>query len=100
MTSTVLTVEQLKYGFTPFLSSPSGCHPPLSYKRLRRNPYSRYHPYHSSCPELVDLLEWCTPVGQPPEMDVDGELIGEAAVYEGWVPWRVGGDVSWGREKG
>ncbi|WVQ97797.1 hypothetical protein IAU59_004912 [Kwoniella sp. CBS 9459] len=50
---------ELKYGFTPFIQSPSGCQSPLSIKRLVRNPFKRYHPYHISCPELWDLFEWC-----------------------------------------
>ncbi|WRT65039.1 uncharacterized protein IL334_001981 [Kwoniella shivajii] len=50
---------EFKYGFKPFIYSPSGCHPPLSIKRLVRNPYKRYHPYHISNPHLIDLFEWC-----------------------------------------
>ncbi|ORY26865.1 hypothetical protein BCR39DRAFT_539840 [Naematelia encephala] len=85
---------ELKYGYTPFLSSPSGCHPPLSTKRLLRNPYARYHPYHTSCPEISDLLEWCPPLVNPPQgEDAPG------AIYEGWVPWRDMDDqIRWGRE--
>lgn len=50
---------QLKYGYQPFTEDPYGCFPPLSLKRLSRNPFMRYHPYHSSTPELAGLLEWC-----------------------------------------
>lgn len=82
-----------KYGYIPFLSSPSGCHPPLSIKRTSRNPFFRYHPYHVSCPELVDLLEWCPPrrgeVGSAEEMQV----------FEGKTPWKEDKKGGWGREK-
>ncbi|GHJ84673.1 hypothetical protein NliqN6_1075 [Naganishia liquefaciens] len=50
---------ELKYGYQPFTEDPYGCFPPLSLKRLSRNPFMRYHPYHSSTPELAGLLEWC-----------------------------------------
>lgn len=86
---------QLKYGYTPFLSSPSGCHPPLSIKRQIRNPYSKYHPYHSSCPELVDLFEWCPPAPSTPPAE-DGSDI---QVFGGEVPWGVKGKgkTRWGK---
>lgn len=94
---------ELKYGYTPFLSAPSGCHPPLSTKRMLRNPFSRYHPYHTSCPELSDLFEWCPPLIINPPEDAPG------AVFEGSTPWRANRptlkanpqDVSgdWGREQ-
>lgn len=85
---------ELKYGYTPFLSSPSGCHPPLSIKRVNRNPFFRYHPYHTSCPEMVELLEWC-----PARRDDVAEA-SEMQVFEGRVPWREKGELGlgWARE--
>jgi hypothetical protein len=90
------TDKQLKYGFTPFLSSPSGCHPPLSTKKLLRNPFTRYHPYHTSNPELAGLFEWC-PL---PKEDV-GENGEGMDVYPGVLPWREGlkGSMWWDRER-
>lgn len=95
---------QLKYGFTPFLSSPSGCHPPLSIKRQLRNPFTRYHPYHTSSPELHDLLEWCPPPRE--NVGPDGEGMD---VFPGQLPWRnqkrvgvgagAGTDTRWDRER-
>lgn len=88
---------ELKYGYTPFLSSPSGCHPPLSIKRVNRNPFMRYHPYHTSCPEMAELLEWC-PLkrGQVDQAE-------DMQVFEGYVPWRdepdKGSGKGWRREK-
>jgi hypothetical protein len=81
---------QLKFGYTPFLTSPSGCHPPLSIKRFTRNPYYRHHPYHVSCPELHDLFEWCPPLGE--------------GVFDGYVPWDTSKlldsqEAHWGREQ-
>ncbi|KAK4685370.1 hypothetical protein P7C73_g4778, partial [Tremellales sp. Uapishka_1] len=90
---------ELKYGFTPFLHSPSGCHPPLSTKRILRNPYARYHPYHASNPELVELFEWCPPLSEA-SLDEQGSLVGYEG-YPGSVPWRNGtdGEVMWDRER-
>lgn len=82
---------ELKYGYTPFLSSPSGCHPPLSIKRVNRNPFFRYHPYHISCPEMVELLEWCPPIRG------DVADASQMQVFEGHVPWREE-SKGWGRE--
>lgn len=90
---------ELKYGYTPFLSSPSGCHPPLSFKRQLRNPYYKYHPYHTSCPEIVELFEWC------PIMRGDVESASQMEVFNGPLPWRKAGGRSrlggadWSREK-
>ncbi|KAL7424570.1 hypothetical protein Q5752_000254 [Cryptotrichosporon argae] len=73
---------ELKFGFTPFLSAPSGCHPPLSIKRQLRNPFARYHPYHASCPELSGLLEWC-----PASPREDVARVEDMVTYGGEVPW-------------
>ncbi|WVQ84027.1 hypothetical protein IAT38_006172 [Cryptococcus sp. DSM 104549] len=89
---------ELKYGYTPFLTSPSGCHPPLSIKRLVRNPYFRYHPYFTSCPELAGLMEWCPPVQtvRDGEEEEEGR---EGMGYPGEVPWGEKEEVVWDRER-
>jgi hypothetical protein len=98
-------IPQLKYGFTPFLSSPSGCHPPLSTKKTFRNPFARYHGYHTSTPELVGLFEWCPLPKEREDVGDDGEGMD---VYPGILPWREGGGGEkglrgerewWGRER-
>ncbi|BGP02181.1 hypothetical protein RTBOTA2_005060 [Rhodotorula toruloides] len=48
-----------KYGLEPFLRDMYGCHGSLLAKRRKRNPYRRFHAYHSSAPELARLLEYC-----------------------------------------
>ncbi|BGP18656.1 hypothetical protein JCM10213v2_006722 [Rhodosporidiobolus nylandii] len=48
-----------KYGLEPFLRDTYGCHGALLAKRKKRNPYRRWHGYHSSAPELARLLEYC-----------------------------------------
>jgi hypothetical protein len=78
---------ELKYGYTPFLGIPSGCAGSLGEKRLQRNPFAKYHPYHVSCPELVGLLEWC-----PAPREVQGEDAAQMEVYKGELPWR---DATW-----
>ena len=49
--------------YQPFSVDPYGCFPPLSIKRLQRNPFRRSHGYghSSSCPELAPLLHHCGP---------------------------------------
>ncbi|OCF41160.1 cytoplasmic protein [Kwoniella heveanensis CBS 569] len=97
---------ELKYGFTPFVHSPSGCHPPLSIKRLVRNPFKRYHPYHISCPELWDLFEWCPDLGARSGKTKGGKNSGggsdqvekvmgedeEGIKFPGTLPWTEGYD--------
>lgn len=104
---------ELKHGYAPFLFSPAGCRPPLSSKRLDRNPFARYPSYHASVPELVPLLEWCPPatpvgevgvpasLGEPGSDRAAGEGEGEGhfgdtagmqppkgfRVFDGAVPW-------------
>ncbi|KAJ3862184.1 hypothetical protein EV359DRAFT_45681 [Lentinula novae-zelandiae] len=48
------------------------CHSELLQKRMTRNHHRRYHPYHTSSPELSELLEWC-PAG--------------STLYNGMLPW-------------
>lgn len=46
----------------PFVSDPYGCQTATLYtKRLRRNPYLRYHPYPQGCPHLSRLFRHCGP---------------------------------------
>lgn len=49
-----------------------GCHSHLLQKRRARNRYRRFHPYHTSSPELRRLLEWC-----------------ESGLYNGILPWAI-----------
>ncbi|KZT56192.1 hypothetical protein CALCODRAFT_436109 [Calocera cornea HHB12733] len=67
-----------KYGYMPFTKDLYGCHSSLLDKRKRRNPHSRYHPFHSSAPELRHLLEWCPPDGVEP--------------FRGPLPWDIHGE--------
>ncbi|CAE6414831.1 unnamed protein product [Rhizoctonia solani] len=48
-----------KNGFIPYMRDLYGCHDFLAAKRRLRNTAARFHPYHSSAPELADLLDWC-----------------------------------------
>lgn len=94
------TDQQNKYGYQPFISSPSGCHPPLSTKRLFRNPYFKYHPYHTSTPELRGLLEWCPPFYVPDSAIPLDQVWKSVPVYEGSLPWSdFGQGTRWTREK-
>lgn len=61
-----------KFGLEPFLKDFYGCKGALLGKRRRRNPYRRYHPYHSSAPELSPLLEFCPK---------------DNSVFTGRLPW-------------
>lgn len=36
------------FGLEPYLKDTYGCHSELISKRKSRNPYRRYHPYHTS----------------------------------------------------
>ncbi|TKA52109.1 hypothetical protein B0A53_04769 [Rhodotorula sp. CCFEE 5036] len=48
-----------KYGLEPYRLDRYGCHGRLLAKRRKRNPFRRFHGYHSSAPELKDLFEYC-----------------------------------------
>ncbi|KDN45177.1 hypothetical protein RSAG8_05092, partial [Rhizoctonia solani AG-8 WAC10335] len=50
-----------KNGFIPYMRDLYGCHDFLAAKRRLRNTAARFHPYHSSAPELANLLDWCPP---------------------------------------
>ncbi|KAB5595988.1 Cytoplasm protein [Ceratobasidium theobromae] len=52
---------EFKNGFTPYTHDLYGCHDFLAAKRRSRNVGARFHPYHTSAPELTDLLDWCPP---------------------------------------
>ncbi|KAK4050823.1 hypothetical protein OIV83_003245 [Microbotryomycetes sp. JL201] len=61
-----------KYGLEPWIKDLYGCHAGLLQKRRKRNLYRRFHPYHSSAPELSGLLEYCPMVNE---------------LYDGPLPW-------------
>lgn len=60
-------------GYEPFEKDLYGCHEFLADKRKTRNPYRRFHGYHSSAPELRGILEFCP---------VEGDT-----VYNRELPW-------------
>ncbi|OCF59101.1 cytoplasmic protein [Kwoniella mangroviensis CBS 10435] len=97
---------ELKFGFKPFLNSPTGCHPPLSTKKLLRNPYIKYHPYHISNPQLIELFEWCPPLQDHKEFDsLDDYRDVYGTSFSGRLPWNSDGSVvddeqvMWDRER-
>ncbi|KAM0790823.1 hypothetical protein ACM66B_004668 [Microbotryomycetes sp. NB124-2] len=61
-----------KFGLEPWRKDSYGCHAALLSKRRKRNLYRRFHPYHSSAPELAGLLEYCPMVNE---------------LYDGPLPW-------------
>ncbi|KAK0486064.1 hypothetical protein IW261DRAFT_1559494 [Armillaria novae-zelandiae] len=46
-------------GYLPYLKDFYGCHLDLLAKRKSRNPFSRFHSYLTSSPELRELFEYC-----------------------------------------
>ncbi|KII92000.1 hypothetical protein PLICRDRAFT_36770 [Plicaturopsis crispa FD-325 SS-3] len=64
---------ELQNGYKPYTADLYGCHSYLLAKRRSRNPFARFHSYHTSAPELRGLLEWC-PASQ-------------TALYPGALPW-------------
>ena len=62
-TSEAVAEQEHLNSFLPFSADPYGCLPPLSTKRLQRNPFRRSHGYghQSSCPQLHALLHHCGP---------------------------------------
>ncbi|GAA5839997.1 hypothetical protein JCM3766R1_000636 [Sporobolomyces carnicolor] len=60
-------------GYKPFEKDLYGCHAFLGSKRQTRNPYRRFHGYHSSAPELRGILEYCPDQGD--------------TLYDGTLPW-------------
>ncbi|KAF9476368.1 hypothetical protein BDN70DRAFT_882547 [Pholiota conissans] len=64
-------------GYIPYTHDTYGCHSLLLGKRQQRNPFSRFHPYYTSSPELGSLFDWCP-------NDFDG---GETTLFSGDLPW-------------
>ncbi|CAA7259181.1 unnamed protein product [Cyclocybe aegerita] len=64
---------ELQNGYLPYTQDKYGCHSTLLDKRRQRNPYSRFHPYYASSPDLIPLLDWCP-----------GD---ESTLFEGPLPW-------------
>ncbi|KAG0141767.1 hypothetical protein CROQUDRAFT_663395 [Cronartium quercuum f. sp. fusiforme G11] len=58
-----------------FLLDTYGCKGNLILKRKFRNPFRRFHPYVISCPELIDLFEWCPSNG--------------IGWFDGPLPWKT-----------
>ncbi|GAA6016156.1 hypothetical protein JCM8202_005432 [Rhodotorula sphaerocarpa] len=61
-----------RYGLEPYQRDRYGCHGKLLAKRKKRNPFRRFHGYHSSAPELKELFEYCP---------LDNKL------FDGPLPW-------------
>ncbi|KAH9839441.1 uncharacterized protein C8Q71DRAFT_749535 [Rhodofomes roseus] len=64
-------------GYLPYTVDTYGCHDMLLSKRRSRNPFIRFHSYHSSSPELAPLLNWCPGL-------LEG---GQTAIYGDPLPW-------------
>jgi len=64
-------------GYLPYTIDTYGCHDMLLSKRRSRNPFIRFHSYHSSSPELAPLFSWCPGPSEG----------GQTAVYGGALPW-------------
>ncbi|KAG2015844.1 hypothetical protein CC2G_009075 [Coprinopsis cinerea AmutBmut pab1-1] len=67
---------ELKNGYQPYSVDLYGCHSFLLGKRRQRNPFSRFHSYYTSAPELAPLFDWCP--------DSDGL---EDSIFRGSLPW-------------
>ncbi|PPQ98386.1 hypothetical protein CVT24_004065 [Panaeolus cyanescens] len=68
---------ELQNGYIPYSRDIYGCHTVLADKRRIRNPWSRFHPYYTSSPDLAALMDWCP-----------GEAQGGAtALFNGPLPW-------------
>lgn len=82
-TTTHLTIAlpslplQRHNGYLPYTADTYGCHPPLLTKRRGRNPFSRFHSYYTSAPELAGLLDWCPGPQQG----------GQTTLFPGALPW-------------
>ncbi|KAI6026389.1 hypothetical protein PISMIDRAFT_674176 [Pisolithus microcarpus 441] len=64
---------EFQNGYRPYTADLYGCHDFLLAKRRARNPFLRFHPYHTSAPELRGLLDWCP--SDP------------RTIYQGPLPW-------------
>lgn len=56
----------------------------------------RYHPYHSSAPEIVGLLEWCPDHKIQPDSMIGNKPDG---LYPLPLPWEETPPPRWGREQ-
>lgn len=54
----------------------------------------RYHPYHSSTPELTGLLEWCPDHKVQPDAGKPSD-----GLYPLRLPWEETPPPRWGREQ-
>ncbi|KAF8160902.1 hypothetical protein B0H34DRAFT_356992 [Crassisporium funariophilum] len=75
--SSIVIQGEKQNGYIPYTLDKYGCHSMLLTKRRQRNPYSRFHPYYTSAPELAPLLDWCPGAAQG----------GEATLFEENLPW-------------
>jgi hypothetical protein len=98
LTRSMISSFQSTYGYQPFSEDLYGCFPPLSLKKTSRNPFARYHPYHTSSPEIAGLLEWC-PVHKAHAQGPEGQKGG--GVYPHVLPWKTTepAESSWSREQ-
>ncbi|CDZ98230.1 Uncharacterized conserved protein [Phaffia rhodozyma] len=69
-----------KFGFDQFKRDLYGCHEFLTEKRRGRNVFRRWHPYHSSAPQLRALMENC------PSLNEDDHPV-EQDLFKGPLPW-------------
>jgi hypothetical protein len=69
----VIVVSQFQNGYNPYTQDMYGCHSGLLSKRRSRNPFSRFHSYYTSSPELGPLFNWCPDVW--------------TRLFEGPLPW-------------
>jgi len=64
---------ELQNGYKPYRQDMYGCHSNLLSKRRSRNPFSRFHSYYTSSPELGPLFDWCPNV--------------RTRLFDGPLPW-------------
>jgi len=69
------TAQEGEYqnAYKPYTQDMYGCHSTLLSKRRSRNPFSRFHSYYTSSPELRSLFDWCPDV--------------RTRLFEGPLPW-------------
>ncbi|KAK0461014.1 uncharacterized protein EV420DRAFT_1640517 [Desarmillaria tabescens] len=60
-------------GYLPYSKDLYGCHSDLLAKRKSRNPFSRFHSYLTSSPELRELFEYCPSPS--------------TTIFQGKLPW-------------
>jgi len=64
-------------GYLPYTLDTYGCHDLLLSKRRSRNPFTRFHSYYTSAPELAVLFDWCP---GPSKGD-------QTTIFDGPLPW-------------